>query len=870
MTPRSPKLILLFIISLSVVALLCVPRSVRRAEASAGAPTSPAAAAAAQMKSPAEGGSWEPLQATRDVPVHLSLLPDGRLLYWGRDKEGDGWDATGHSNTYTVDPLYLDNTDYTAIPQPTPPTNLFCSGHSFLPDGRLLVTGGHIKDSGEPKRESIGEKAINIFDYRTSATYPSGNWTHMPPEKEMERGRWYPYNITMPSGETLIIAGGYRTNTTYPITTDDNKEPSLRNLQGNVSTLRQNVLAAPRVYKYPYISLTPNGKVFIAKPSTTQFGDQSLYFDPYMSNDVGSFGVFTNGPSPQYHHYEGTSVMYAQGKMLLIGGSNGGIGTPNVAAVESIDLNQTSPAPGWSQISSLAQPRQYPTATLLPDGEVLVTGGTSCGGVNRLNCGPNGTYGGAVQTPELWDPANPSAGWQQMNATTSGVPRVYHSVAMLLPDGRVLVGGGGLPAAAGETPPSGVPCAGTGPEDTEECRKLGHKDVEIFSPPYLYNADSSRAIRPAIASAPDSIAYGQQFQINVGNVSPSTISKVVLIRLPSVTHTYNQDQRRVDLGAPVAYDSTYVWVQAPADGTACPPGPYMMFLISNNGRNTPSVAKIVRVGDYSISGTSQSFTGAGGSGTISINAQPGTWWLATSNNPSWVTITSANTGSGSATISFSVAPNTGSGAVKRSTTITVKPTGSREAQGLTFGVYQAIDFTDVPASSPFNRFISALYARDITAGCGGNNYCPGVVITRAQAAVFLTQIVKPYFDVPNPAPGGAGYTDVGDTYFYRKFISYIKRRGIATQCGAGLFCPDRGVTRRDMIVWTIRAMGIDNPPIPSSPPFRDVPVSDAAAPYIAEAARRNLTVGCGDGYFCPDREVNRGEMAVFLAVAFGL
>lgn len=880
MIRKTPKLLLLFVLSLCALALLYGTRSMRRASAASGETTKPATKATLQTLSPADGGSWDGLLETADVPVHISLLPDGRLLYWGRDKEADGWDATGHSNTFTVDPLYLDHTSYTALPSPTPSTNLFCSGHSFLPDGRLLVAGGHIKDSRDPKRESIGEKSINIFDYRTNL------WTKMPPAQEMEKGRWYPYNVTMPSGETLILAGRYLVNPPpAPIVTDDNKEPSLRDLQGNIDTLLRGVVSSPRVYTYPYLALAPDGRVFIAKPNTVGSSPSflSLYFDPYAPNDFGGNGVFTTAASPLYRHWEGTSVMYAPGKMLLIGGSEGGLGsgTVNVAAVEAINLNL--PSPTWSQISPLAQPRQFQTGTLLPDGKVLVTGGTSCGGVNRLDCGPGGTYGGAVQTPELWDPERPSEGWKQMNPTTSGVPRVYHSTALLLPDARVLVGGGGLPAAAGETainPTTGASsvCAGTGPDDTLDCRKLGHKNVEIFSPPYLYNANGSPAIRPAIVSAPESITYGQQFLIDVGNINIEKLKKVVLVRLPSVTHTYNQDQRRIDLGAPVAVNDTYVSVTAPANGIACPPGPYMMFLISNNGRETPSVAKIVRVGDYSANSSlnhmSRSFPATQGdekvnmmNWSINVTAAPGVSWTATSNS-AWLTINSGSSGTGNGTVNFKVADNTGTTA--RTGVITIRVPG-REALGLNFVAYQSVNFADVSTASTLYRFISALHARGITSGCStfNNSYCPDNFATRAQMTVFLTRIIGNPSAVPDPVSGGVGFSDA-ETHSFRKYISYTKRRRILDGCGLNTFCPEQTLTRRDMVVWTLRAMGMESPPKYSSQPFNDIPANDPAAPFIFEAVRRGLITGCAGGNFCPNEPVNRGTLASFLAQAFEL
>lgn len=863
MTRKLMRLIFLSaLISACVLTLLSHPGSARLAGAPSGRTAAP------QVFSRADGGEWNAFYNTKDVPVHISLLPDGRLLYWGRDKEADGWDASGHSNTFTVDPLYLDDISYTAVPSPTPPTNLFCSGHSFLPDGRLIVAGGHIKDPVEPKREAIGDKAINIFDYRTN------RWTHMPPDKEMETGRWYPYNVTMPSGDTLIVAGKYRKGTTYPIATDDNKEPSLRNLQGNVSTLRQG-FSAPRVWTYPYLSLAPDGRVFIAKPSPAGSTAEmkSLFFDPYAPNNFDSFGVFTEAASPASRHWEGTSVMYAPGRMLLIGGSQADLGrSANVAAVESIDLNQ--PTPVWGPISSMAQPRQFPTATLLPDGKVLVTGGTSCGGVNRLDCGPNS----AVQTPELWDPANPSQGWRQMNPTTSSVPRVYHSVALLLPDARVLVGGGGLPAAAGEQALSGAICAGTGPDDTEECRRLGHKNVEIFSPPYLYNSDGSEATRPSIVTAPESLAYGQLAQVGLGNVSASEIGKVVLIRLPSVTHTYNQDQRRVELNYSVV-SSDLINVTAPPSPVSCPPGPYMMFVIArNNNRNTPSVARIVRVGNLSISPTNQGFltTSQQGSldGVINVTATPGLNWMAQpdADARAWVTITSGATGAGSGTVRFSVAPNTAPGAVRRKGKIIVS-IPSQEGNGYEFMLYQSVDFTDVAyvgGDPTFSNAMNQIYAREITSGCSADKYCPYNSVSRAEVAVFLTRALRRIKDAP-PEPVSPKFTDVPPGYWAGSFIDYIARRRITNGNGFMTYGPENAITRAEMAVLLIRCLGIFNPPPPTNR-FNDVPSDYWAAPFIDELARRGITRGgsCGTGNFCPGQPVRRDEMAVFLVRTFGL
>jgi tetratricopeptide (TPR) repeat protein len=117
----------------------------------------------------------------------------------------------------------------------------------------------------------------------------------------------------------------------------------------------------------------------------------------------------------------------------------------------------------------MAFPRQHLNATLLPDGKVLVTGGT--------RTQPFSNAAGAVLAAEMWDPTTET--WTTL--ASMRWPRLHHSVAVLLPDGRVVVGGGGQPTGEGDS---------------------DHYDVEIFSPPYLFKGK-----RPKLTSAPAAVAH---------------------------------------------------------------------------------------------------------------------------------------------------------------------------------------------------------------------------------------------------------------------------------------------------------------------------------------------------------------------------
>jgi hypothetical protein len=196
----------------------------------------------------------------------------------------------------------------------------------------------------------------------------------------------------------------------------------------------------------------------------------------------------------------------------------------------------------------MTYPRRQFNATLLPDGKVLVTGGTASAGFSEL--------AGAVHAPELWDPA--TGKWSIM--ASNQVTRVYHSTTLLLPDGRILSTG------SGDGP--GLP------------REL---NAEIFSPPYLF-----RGPRPVITGAPGEVGYGAAFYVPTPDAG--RVARVTLVRLSSVTHAFDQNQRFSDLS--FRKTAGGLTVAAPETRTAAPPGHYLLFILDGNA--VPSAAKIIR------------------------------------------------------------------------------------------------------------------------------------------------------------------------------------------------------------------------------------------------------------------------------------
>jgi hypothetical protein len=429
------------------------------------------------------------------------------VLVWSRDKDAQGNDVLNRTLARVWDPA---TGAFTSVTNSS--TNLFCSGHSFLPDGRLLVSGGHHLE------DAIGERHINIFDYRNNS------WVRGP---DMNAGRWYPTNCTLGNGEVLIASG-----------TDENKQlnrlPQVWQANGSLRSLTN--AAAQTLPLYPWLLLAPNGRVFNSGP------DKATRF----LNTAGT-GSWLPGPSSNFGFRDyGSSVMYDDGKVLIAGGG------PPTNTAEVINLSSSS-FPTWRSVASMAFARRQMNATILADGKVLVTGGTSGGGFNNAD--------GSVLAAEIWDPSTER--WATV--ASMQVRRIYHSTAVLLPDGRVLSGGGGLPTG--------------GVNDTN------HLDIEIYSPPYLF-----KGARPTISSAPTVVNHGQTFTVSTPNANE--ITEVTWVKLSSVTHAFNESQRINYLSfTPVS--SSSLNVTAPGSSNLCSPGYYMMFLINGNG--VPSVARIVQV-----------------------------------------------------------------------------------------------------------------------------------------------------------------------------------------------------------------------------------------------------------------------------------
>jgi hypothetical protein len=219
--------------------------------------------------------------------------------------------------------------------------------------------------------------------------------------------------------------------------------------------------------------------------------------------------------------------------VLVAGGTDRGANwsSTEMGALQSaewIDLSVASPA--WQALPDMNIARDKVNSVLLPDGRILILGGYE-----------NPPDGGPV---EIFDPDDPTSGFQL--GPSMKHPRGYHSAAILMPDGSVIMGGD---PSGGSTP-------------NERCR-----------PSYFFKP------RPAITGSPASIGYGAALSVQTG--TPGAIAEVVLMRAGAVTHGFNQNQRYVGC-AITGTTAAAVKATAPPDGNVAPPGHYLLFLVDHD------------------------------------------------------------------------------------------------------------------------------------------------------------------------------------------------------------------------------------------------------------------------------------------------
>jgi hypothetical protein len=481
--------------------------------------TGPAAAPAVGAAEVQNMGAFGPVVPWPLIAIHAVLLPDGRVMNYGTNERGQ----QGAELVYDVwDPKQGTNIGaHTVLPNTTS-TDIFCGAQSVIAgSGEVLITGGDKAINGQ---QHFSDQATAIFNSSTN---------QIRPDAPMLYARWYPTIVALSTGEMLVLGGREDQLPDVPVPIPEVFTQNLgwRTLWGATSDAAFGSIK--KAWWYPRAVQAPNGKVFVLGHDGKMF-----YLDPAGN---GAITELTQQTLPST--YAMPSVMFAPGRVLAVRSDQ------NVVIV---DLN--GPEPAIAPTANISQKRVWASGTVLADGKVLLTGGSAV--PNQLT--------GVAYAAEIWDPAT---GQWTLGANAAN-PRLYHSTALLLPDGSVLTAGGGAP----------------GP--------VKNLNAEIYYPGYLYDGSGQPAARPSLVAAPGVVRLhlNQQFPATVGSADP--ISRVTLVRTGSVTHSLNPDQRFLELGFTQAGQALTIALPT-TDPNVVLPGYYMLFVFDQAG--VPSVASIVLV-----------------------------------------------------------------------------------------------------------------------------------------------------------------------------------------------------------------------------------------------------------------------------------
>ena len=476
-------------------------------------------------------GEWSPTIDFPLVPVSMALEHDsGNVLVWsswaastfGGSNGGNTLTATYNPATGIVSQRNVQNTDH----------DMFCEGLSMDSTGRIIATGGN----NAPKTSLYSPK----YDV----------WTA---QAVMNIPRGYQAMATLSNGNAFTIGGSWSGGDTVA------KDGEVFNPFINQWTRLQNARVAPmltgdqqgvyRADNHGWLFGWKNGYVFQAGPSKAM--------NWYGTAGIGS----VQGAGPRGDDGDamcGNAVMYdaAAGKILTVGGATSYQGVNSTSNAHILTINGPNDQVAVQKINPMWYQRIFANAVVLPNGHVFITGGQIYGQPFSDDT--------AQLQPEMWDPVTT----QFTKLASQTVPRNYHSTAILMPDGTILSGGGGLCGA----------CA------------TNHYDAQVYSPAYLFNPDGSRATRPVILQAPAQVAITPKASTLVATTNVP-VSAWSLIRLGSTTHTVNTDQRRIPLFG-TNNGNTYT-LSLPTDPGIFLPGYYMLFAM--NAAGVPSIAKFVWV-----------------------------------------------------------------------------------------------------------------------------------------------------------------------------------------------------------------------------------------------------------------------------------
>ncbi|KAJ3062219.1 hypothetical protein HK102_008841 [Quaeritorhiza haematococci] len=535
-------------------------------------------------------GSWSLIAESKAVCIHTALLPNNRLLCVERPHAGvyPENELTNGQSTVEID---LNNGQVSVVPLGNNP---FCAGHAQMADGNILFMGGEqmVQIAGRTVKED-GRKGRRIYQAcEVGGNCPLQNkWQQ---DTDMTTERWYPTVTALRDG-TFIVVGGSALNLDFNNLSIANNNPTYEYYppkETGTWPAKLDVLDITYPYNlYPPVFLLPNNKLFIFSANKT------VLLDPETEAVDSSIPeLVVDDHSPWIYPYTPVSVMLPltrennyQPTILMCGGSRF---TPSIrdlpnASNKCVKINLGDPQPRWVPEDPMPVEKVMPDSAILPDGRIFFCNGAKYG----VAGGASGeAYSASNPSFEaaIYDPRKP-AGQRWTAVAPASVPRLYHSGALLIPDGRVVTMGSEMQNYV-DVQQNRTECYPY--PNGQACTSPFEYRIEAYSPPYLFRNTTANIEKPIIASAPPTLTYGSTFTLST-TTDARKVDFVSFVRYGTSTHSMDMDQRLVELKI-VGYNATTMVLEAPANGALAPPGNWMLFLVRDG---VPSVAATVRLGN---------------------------------------------------------------------------------------------------------------------------------------------------------------------------------------------------------------------------------------------------------------------------------
>ncbi|XP_020211303.1 aldehyde oxidase GLOX [Cajanus cajan] len=524
----------------------------------------------------AKQGQWNLMRPNIGISaMHMQLLRNDKIIIFDRTDFGHSSiplsngrcridpydialkiDCSAHSVLYDV----ATNTLRPLMIQ----TDTWCSSASVLPNGTLIQTGGY----------NDGERSIRMF---TPCYDETCDWVEFP--RMLSQRRWYATNQILPDSRVIVVGGRRQFNYEF---LPKNPNPNNDYPSAIPFSFLQQTSDASENNLYPFVHLLPDGNLFI-------FANTKSVLLDYKQNRVIKQFPPIPGEEPRNYPSSGSSVLLPldenlgspEAEVVVCGGAPRGAfdsatrGNFMKTLATCGRLKLTNPSPTWV-MEYMPMPRAMGDMVLLPNGEVVI--------INGVAAGTAGWENGRepVLTPVIFRPSETDSGEKFSVMAPASRPRLYHSCAVLVKDGRVLAGGSNPHVYYNFT---GVEY----PTDLS---------LEAFSPPYL--APEFDPVRPTIRYITNNNVLGYRVFCYVTFTVPyygSASDVSVRIIAPSFsTHSFGQNQRMVVLKLSgvtyLAGEAYYATVVGPSTAEIAPPGYYMLFVVH---KGVPSSGSWVQV-----------------------------------------------------------------------------------------------------------------------------------------------------------------------------------------------------------------------------------------------------------------------------------